>query len=196
MRPVRRYDSRVREVEVKLRTTGVEDARSRLERAGAAPVSPRRLEDNQLYDDAGRTLKARRRVLRLRSVGDRHLVTFKKPVDDAPDASRYKVRIEHETTVGDPEAFDQLIRGLGFLPYWRYQKHRQLHRLGEVEIALDETPIGVFLELEGPAEAINAAAQALGFGPRDYITRSYRGLFEEHTGASEPGDMLFPAPEP
>ncbi len=186
----------MREVEIKLRASSAEDARRRLERAGAQPTSPRLFEDNWLYDDASMTLKAGRKLLRLRSVGGRHIVTFKKPLEEAPEDSRYKVRIEHETAVYDAEAFDRLIRELGFRPAWRYQKHRQLHRLGGVEIALDETPIGVFLELEGPCEAIDAAAAALGFTPGDYITSTYRALFEEHAGSPEPGDMVFGAPSP
>ena len=34
-------------------------------------------------------------------------------------------------------------------------------------IELDETPIGAFVELEGPAEAIDRAATELGFGKSD-----------------------------
>jgi len=44
-------------------------------------------------------------------------------------------------------------------------------------IELDETPIGVFLELEGPATAIDRAAKALGFEKRDYILANYMVLY-------------------
>ena len=40
---------------------------------------------------------------------------------------------------------------------------------------VDETPIGTFLEIEGPVATIHAAAAALGRGPRDYVDRSYAG---------------------
>ncbi len=53
---------------------------------------------------------------------------------------------------------------------------------------LDETPIGIFLEIEGDAAGIHAAATALGFGPEDYLTDSYAALFRASGGT---GDMLF-----
>jgi hypothetical protein len=58
-----------------------------------------------------------------------------------------------------------------------------------VEVVVDETPIGAFLEIEGEVEAIHAAAAALGFGPADYIRDSYAALFAASGGT---GDMLFP----
>ncbi len=60
-------------------------------------------------------------------------------------------------------------------------------------LELDETPIGVFLELEGPASAIDRAAQALGFEKRDYVLANYMTLYREfcQSGGEEPRDMLF-----
>ena len=42
---------------------------------------------------------------------------------------------------------------------------------------LDETPIGVYLELEGSAEWIDRTAAQLGFAHSEYITASYAGLY-------------------
>ena len=53
---------------------------------------------------------------------------------------------------------------------------------------IDETPIGTFLEIEGDAAGITAAAEALGFAPADYLTGSYAALFAEAGGK---GDMVF-----
>jgi adenylate cyclase class 2 len=57
-----------------------------------------------------------------------------------------------------------------------------------VEVVVDETPIGVFLEIEGGAAEIHAAAAALGHTRSDYILDSYPALFAA-TGRS--GDMVF-----
>ena len=46
-----------------------------------------------------------------------------------------------------------------------------------------------FLEIEGDPAGIHAAASALGFGPGDYVTDSYVGLF---LAAGGQGDMVFP----
>jgi adenylate cyclase class 2 len=43
---------------------------------------------------------------------------------------------------------------------------------------VDETPIGNYAELEGPAEWIDRVAARLGIDPSQYITLSYGRLFE------------------
>ena len=60
---------------------------------------------------------------------------------------------------------------------------------------VDETPIGNFAELEGPAEWIDRTAQSLCVGQEQYITLSYGRLFEqwrEQRGSSAQ-DLTFAA---
>jgi len=47
-------------------------------------------------------------------------------------------------------------------------------------IAIDETPVGTFVELEGDEAAIAATAARLGRTSADYVLASYRTLFLEH----------------
>jgi adenylate cyclase class 2 len=63
-----------------------------------------------------------------------------------------------------------------------------------VVIAIDETPIGVFVEIEGAEHHIATAAAALGKDQTDYITASYHALYLEHCREHgvEPAHMLFP----
>ena len=49
-----------------------------------------------------------------------------------------------------------------------------------VIVAIDETPFGTFVEIEGSDRGIAQMAEALGRGPDDYVLDSYRGLFSEH----------------
>ncbi len=62
-------------------------------------------------------------------------------------------------------------------------------------IAIDETPVGTFIEIEGGEEHIHQTAAALGKTPDDYITDSYRTLFlKQRTAHGLNGDdMLFVA---
>ncbi len=46
-------------------------------------------------------------------------------------------------------------------------------------IEVDETPIGTFVELEGPPAAIDRAATELGYSKRDYIVTNYLSLYVE-----------------
>jgi len=59
----------------------------------------------------------------------------------------------------------------------------------DVTVAIDETPVGVFIEIEGSEEGITTMAEALGRGPSDYILDSYRGLFLQSGRGGR--DMVF-----
>jgi adenylate cyclase, class 2 len=62
-----------------------------------------------------------------------------------------------------------------------------------VIVAIDETPVGVFVELEGDEHGIMEATRALGRSPEDFVLDSYRSLFMEHRRAHglPATDMLF-----
>ena len=73
-------------------------------------------------------------------------------------------------------------------PAFRYQKFREVWEWKDAEIDVDETPLGTFLEIEGPTETIQEAARVLGVGPEDYVLESYPALFRAAGGR---GDMVF-----
>jgi adenylate cyclase class 2 len=104
-----------------------------------------------------------------------------------------KIREEHETEVGDAAVLLAVLRAAGLHACFRYQKYRQEFAAPDVVVAIDETPIGTFVEIEGEEPGILAMAAALGRQPGDFILDSYRLLFEAHqrelqlTGA----DMVF-----
>jgi adenylate cyclase class 2 len=84
---------------------------------------------------------------------------------------------------------------LGYQPSFRYEKYRREYRHpGEPGVVtVDETPIGSFLELEGPGEWIDGTAKGLGFGASDYVLESYVRLYLrdcERRGAT-PAFMVF-----
>ena len=88
-----------------------------------------------------------------------------------------KVRDELETAVGDGPLLVQMLERLGLRVSFRYQKYREEYEHLGVVVAIDETPIGTYVELEGGEDGIVQIAQALGRSPRDYVVSSYRGLF-------------------
>ena len=175
------------ETEIKLRMPGPGPAREAVTGLGAALVRPRHLEDNLILDDDRSTLAASGRTLRLRRTPDAAVLTFKGPRRDR-EGVRSRPEVEVEMKPSEADALEAILRAVGFWPVFRYQKYRETYGLGDVEIVVDETPIGTFLEIEGPPERIHAAAAALGKGPRDYITDSYAGLFSASGGK---GDMVF-----
>ena len=174
------------ETEIKLRMAGPEAARAAVARLGARLKKARHFEDNLLLDDPAGSLRAAGSVLRLRRVPEGGVLTHKGP---RLLEAGLKSREERETAVADPDVLQDILERLGLRPVFRYQKYREAYEWRGQEIVVDETPIGTFLEIEGDPAGIHGAASALGFGPGDYVTDSYLGLF---LAAGGQGDMVFP----
>jgi adenylate cyclase class 2 len=180
------------EREIKLRYDSAEDARAAVLSTGATPLHGRRLQEDALLDTDDEQLRRRRCVLRVRTEGGKSRLTFKGPVQ--PGAM--KLREEFETVVGDGEVLVRVLNELGLHEWFRYEKYREEFCHEDVIVAIDETPVGVFVEIEGAEAGITAMAQALGKSPSDYVVESYRGLFLTHRDQFQltGRDMLFARP--
>jgi adenylate cyclase class 2 len=174
------------EIEVKVRIGGLPPWRDRLIARGAEALVPRTLERNLVFDTPRGRLKRAGVLLRLRAAGGRGILTMKRP---ARGDAAYKVREEVEADVSDFAAAERILRGIGFRPFFVYEKYREVFRLGRTGLMLDETPIGNFIEIEGEPAGIDEAAALLGFSRGDYIRDSYYRLF---LLAGRNGDMVFP----
>src|SRR6188472_2317973 len=177
------------EREIKLRYDSVESARAAVLAAGATPLHGRRLQEDALLDTEDESLRRRRCVLRVRLENGKSRITFKGPVQP----SDMKLRDEFETIVGDGTLLLRIFEEVGFHVWFRYEKYREEFAHEEVTIAIDETPVGTFVEIEGSEKGIHEMAAALARKPADYVTDSYRGLFMKH--CEQHGlpvtDMLF-----
>src|SRR5437667_4622593 len=212
------------ETEIKLKIVDVRAFHRALKRIGARPAgrgSERVHEENVIFDTPDGGLAKHGQLLRIRTESpetpgkakakdrkQRVVLTFKQPIAGAAaGASRhlrrrqYKVREEKELEVSDAGSLTRIFEGLGMSGWFRYEKYRSTFRLPNSKtwargllIELDETPIGTFVELEGPAEAIDRAAMELGFSKRDYVLKNYLRLYMEdcRRRGEEPRHMLFP----
>lgn len=167
------------EREIKLRFSSADDARAAILAAGSTPLLGRRLQEDALLDTPSEDLRKRRCVLRVRMEMGKSRLTFKGPVQPSP----MKLREELETVVGDGEVLLRVLEALGFEVWFRYEKYREEFTHEDVIIAVDETPVGVFVEIEGTEHGIETMAAALGRSPSDYILESYRGLYLQHRQA-------------
>jgi len=213
------------EIEIKLRISDQKELKRALKRLGARLVgrrSGRVHQWNVIFDTPEGGLAKHGQLLRIRTEtpaakskksksasGRRTLLTFKRPLVDGASPSgsvqenhRHKVREEFELEVTDAAVLTTIFEGLGMRGWFRYEKYRTTFRLPtasnwakELLVELDETPIGTFVELEGPPAAIDRAAQELGFTQRDYIVRNYLALYLEECRrlSQEPRDMVFAA---
>jgi adenylate cyclase class 2 len=180
------------EREVKLHFASVEEARTAILATGATPLHGRRLQEDCLLDDEEESLRRRRCVLRIRNEGGKSRLTFKGPVQP----SVVKVREELETVVGDGAVLQRVLEELGLHVWFRYEKYREEFALEDVVLAIDETPVGVFVEIEGSEASIEAAAAALGRSGQDFVLDSYRTLWLKHRAAAglADNDMVFTEP--
>jgi adenylate cyclase class 2 len=167
------------EIEVKFRVPDPAALTRRLNDAGFHEETPRTFERNILYDTPDRRLRAQQTLLRVRKYGDRWIVTHKCLPRNYDPATPHKHREETETEVQDGEAIGQIFSQLGFQPAFVYEKWRTEFSDSTGHCVLDETPIGVYAELEGPSEWIDETSRKLSIDPTALITLSYGRLFDQ-----------------
>jgi adenylate cyclase class 2 len=175
------------EIELKFCVGDAREFHARALRAGFHVHTERTLERNTLFDTPERRLLSERQILRLREYNGRNLLTHKKPPANNDDTSFYKERVETETDVTEPDTLATVFIELGYGPVFRYEKFRTEFSDGEGELLLDETPIGIFAELEGTPEWIDAALERLGVARDLCFTDSYGRMFldwRERSGSS------------
>ncbi len=179
------------ETEIKLALKDASSARRLLRTAGFVVSRRRVFEANTVFDTPEQSLRTASRLLRIREAGRMATLTYK----GVPQGGKHKSREELEVTIDGAARMTAIVERLGYRPVFRYEKYRtefrQARRAGVA--MLDETPIGVFLELEGTAQWIDRTARRLGFQESDYITDSYGRIYLDWCAAQglAPGDMKF-----
>lgn len=180
-----------KEIEIKFRVDDLPALTWALKQAGFKQITRSTHEMNSLYDLPGQKLRKRGELLRLRKYGETWVLTHKAK----GKAGRHKVRVELETRVQNGQQMDAILRALGFAPIFRYEKYRAEWSDGTGHVAIDETPIGNFGEIEGPSHWIDRTARALGIARSDYITQTYAPMFFEwkRRTRSQATEMTFRA---
>jgi len=162
------------ETEVKVYVTDLAPIEQRLQALGAHLAAPRVYERNVRYENAANSLTKNEKVLRLR-MDSRARLTYKEPIKATDEG--ISSRTELEVTVSDFEMMDALLKKLGFYAAWTYDKYRTTYELDDCEIVLDELGFGLFVEIEGDAESIEAMIAKLDLTAAKRIPASYSVLF-------------------
>ena len=169
------------EIEKKFRLTAEQRRQlpHRLRQLGAT-FSGEEFEENTLYRGVG--LEPGSRILRLRRVGQRAILTFKERLSNATPIKHQR---EDETEIANAEAMVAILEGLGFTPALIYEKRRQTWLFGDVEIVLDELPFGLFMEIEGSETEINEVERTLGMAALEVENLTYPQLTLKHGTAND-----------
>lgn len=186
------------ETEIKLKVLNARAVKRRLAALGIVISGRRHLERNFIFDFPDLRLRRSRSVIRLRREGKRSLLTFKGPPVESTD---YKIRREIETEVADGGRLREILQSMGLREVFCYEKIRTTYapgrkgNAGAGQVEFDQTPIGDYLELEGPQRWIDAVARQLGFSRTDYVTASYVSLYFTKCREEgwKPGNMVFGA---
>jgi adenylate cyclase class 2 len=179
------------EVEIKFEIADKRSLETALKRAGFKLKTKRTFESNILYDFSDRRLRKRGELVRVRQYGPEWKLTFKAKAT----SGRHKRREEIETKVADGKALELTLIRLGLTRSFAYEKYRSEWTDGTGDVVVDETPIGIFGEIEGPARWIDKTAKQLGINGGSYITASYAELFAawRRRTRSKAADMTFSA---
>lgn len=164
------------ECELKIPVAGLDAIRRRLAETGADRITGDEREINIVFDSPDGRLAASGQFLRVRRVGRRNILTFKGP---ASYDGAVKQRREIEVEISSSEHLSELLHALGYAPWMRYEKQRESWMVGDVHVELDHTPMGDFVELEGPNDLLEETARRLGLDPSRAVAQSYIGLWQE-----------------
>ncbi len=178
------------EHEMKFPVAHAGELRRLLAALGGVLRAPLHDEENWVLDDPAGRLRDGGLLLRVRRTSAGAQLTFK---GTARFEGGVKSREEIECGVEDAERLLLILARLALTPVRRYQKRREEWSLGGIAVALDETPMGTFVELEGAPEELVATARALGLDPHQAVRGTYLDLWEEYRKdhPQAPRDMVF-----
>jgi adenylate cyclase class 2 len=137
----------------------------------AANYDGEQFEENTIY--GGGPLDATGAVLRIRRIGDRAILTYKRRLKDD---STFKRQIEHESEFANVDGLRAIIESLGFEARIVYEKRRKTWTIGDAEVVLDELPFGRFLEIEGSEISIAEVERLLGLSDATVEPETYPAL--------------------
>ena len=172
------------ETEVKIRIPNISSTRDLLESLGFSKEIEMQEETSTLWDCDG-ALRAQHCALRLRIYAGKIFLTYK---GARLSDNEFKIRPESEVTVSDLGQMESILKHLGYRPALTMVKHREVWCRPELIACVDETPLGLFLEIEGVAPAIKLAMETLCRDPDRIEIRDYPSMYEEY--AAPHGKMI------
>ena len=165
------------EIEVKFLLKDLTALIQKIDQLNLSCTHKRVHEFNLRYDQPDGRLVAKKQALRLRQ-DTQALLTFKGPgvLDEG-----VLLRKEIEVSVSDFDTARRLLEALGYQVIMMYEKYRANYLMDGVVLSVDETPFGLFIELEGESPAqVKSAASLLGLDWRQRINLSYSALLDQY----------------
>jgi predicted adenylyl cyclase CyaB len=174
------------EVELKAVVTDLDATRRRLENAGARLTYEGRLVDRR-YDIESRELTDRDEVLRVRRYeSSGSTKTYLDWKGRTENQGPYKIREEISTLVDDFVSIEHIFDKVGFVVTMEIDRDIAQYELGGATIRFETYPrMDILVEVEGTAEAIEQAIEALGMARGEFTSErlaTFVSRFEKRTG--------------
>jgi predicted adenylyl cyclase CyaB len=168
------------EIEIKFVVKNTKTMIDKLRKLGFRVATGRHLEKNYLLDDASENLQRAGKLLRVRRTPSSQTLTYKGPISTT---SRLKHREEIECKIENADILIRILEEVGFQIRTEYSKYRTVFEKDGLNVSLDETEAGNYLEVEGPSdEEITKLGEKLGYSEQDFVRRTYAELIGERRG--------------
>jgi predicted adenylyl cyclase CyaB len=174
----------MKEIEIKIIEIDRKKVEDNLATLGATKTFDGDIE-TWFFDFQDDTITRARNLLRLRRIGNRTDLAFKKCVE----TQSAKVRNEYEVSISDFETMRLILESIGLISTLRLEKHRTSYVLsGGVHVDIDKysenfSHIPELMEIEGgDISTIRELAKLLGFGPDECKSWDTFDLIDHYSG--------------
>jgi len=168
------------EIEIKFVVKDTKTVTEKLRKLGFRISVGRHRELNYLFDDGSGSLQTAGKLLRVRKTPSSQTLTFKGPI---LATSKLKHREEIECRIESAETTIRILQEVGFKVRTEYSKYRTVFEKEGLNVSLDETEAGNYLEVEGPSdEEITELGTKLGYSEQDFVRRTYAELIRDKRG--------------
>ncbi len=162
------------EIEVKIMDINPDSIKNKLKLLHAKPTGDGVMEIMHFDFPDGRIQK-NDEILRLRKIHGRVELVYKQNLGGSKD---FKSMKEYETTIADFDAMAEILKRLGFVVYFHYEKKRETfaleHNGKKIKFEIDYYPgINPLIEVEANNEAsVEEGVKLLGYEMKDTTTLS------------------------
>jgi len=137
-----------KEIEMKAVLKNPQRLRGKLIKLGARKLGKYK-ELNIKLDFPDKRLEKNDLIFRLRKKGNKTVLTFK----GSKKTGKAKIRNEYETEIGDFETILSILKNLGFIIVFKFEKIREEYEFKKANIVIDKLPkLGYFCEIETDSE--------------------------------------------
>ena len=161
------------EIEVKFRLENEKAFIDHLNKMGFINVKDV-FETNIIFDMMDGSYSSRGRLVRVRETDKGNILTYK---EKQGEDSQYKVRTEIETSIDDSEQMIEMLKYMGFIISFVYQKKRMHFTKDDIEITIDKLPFGNYIEIEATKNQIVNLSKELNLEMTEISNMSYLALY-------------------